>query len=198
MSRKFLSRKLVVVIAVVTLAALFGRIAMSDPPRDQDPPAKVKLESATFGSGCFWCTEAVFQELEGVYGVQSGYSGGKTVDPTYEQICEGDTGHAEVVQVSFDPQVVAYADLLEVFWKTHDPTTLNRQGPDVGSQYRSAIFFHTHEQEAAARASIERLSSEGRWPRPIVTQVERAGDFYRAEDYHQQYVARRGGSSCHF
>ncbi len=172
---------------------------MSDPPRDQDPPAEAKLESATFGSGCFWCSEAVFQELEGVYSVQSGYSGGDKPDPTYEQVCEGDTGHAEVVQITFDPKVVAYADLLEVFWKTHDPTTLNRQGADVGTQYRSVIFFHNDEQRQLAEQYKKKLDASGAFKSPLVTEIAPLKKFYPAEDSHQNFYARnRFNGYCQF
>ncbi len=152
---------------------------------------------ATFGAGCFWGVEAAFRMVHGVTGTAVGYEGGQTQNPTYEQVCTDRTGHAEVVQVEFDPDQVGYEHLLEVFWKCHNPTTLNRQGPDVGTQYRSVIFFHSPEQEAAARKSLEEQDHSGRFGRPIVTQIEPAGTFYRAEEYHQQYLEKRGQGSCH-
>jgi peptide-methionine (S)-S-oxide reductase len=145
------------------------------------------LETATLGGGCFWCLEAVFEQLRGVGSVTSGYSGGSVVDPTYKQVCGGGTGHAEVVQVKFDPAIISYREVLEVFFAIHDPTTLNRQGADVGTQYRSAIFYHAPEQQSAAESLIAELTSAKIWPRPIVTQVVPFEAFYRAEDYHQGY-----------
>jgi peptide-methionine (S)-S-oxide reductase len=152
---------------------------------------------ATFGAGCFWGVEAEFRRVEGVTATAVGYSGGNLKNPSYHDVCTDTTGHAEVVQVEYDPAVVSYDDLLNVFWENHDPTTLNRQGPDIGRQYRSAIFFHTPEQEAAARASKARLEESGRFRRPIVTQIEPAAEFWRAEEYHQQYLEKRGLASCH-
>ncbi len=149
-----------------------------------------KLELATLAGGCFWCLEAVFRELEGVAHVQSGYTGGHLANPTYEQVCRGDTGHAEAVQIAFDPTVISYLDLLEVFFAVHDPTTLNRQGPDVGTQYRSAIFYHNEEQRRAAEAVIQDLSRRGIWDRPIVTELRPLEAFYPAEDYHREYFTR--------
>jgi peptide-methionine (S)-S-oxide reductase len=145
------------------------------------------VETATLGGGCFWCLEAVFEQLRGVEKVESGYAGGSVVDPTYQHVCTGATGHAEVVQVTFDPAVVSYRDVLEVFFATHDPTTLNRQGADVGTQYRSAIFYHTPEQREVAERLIVELNAARVWPGPIVTQVVPFEKFYRAEDYHQGY-----------
>lgn len=142
---------------------------------------------ATLGGGCFWCLEAVFDGLQGVTSVESGYAGGRTADPTYRQVCSGDTGHAEVVRVSFDPQVISYREILEVFFAIHDPTTKDRQGNDVGSQYRSVIFFHTPEQHQVAQQLIAELEAERVFSRPIVTELEPAGVFYEAEDYHQEY-----------
>ena len=145
-------------------------------------------EKATFGAGCFWGIEAEFRKVEGVVDVTVGYSGGALENPTYKDVCSGTTGHAEVVEVEYDPSKVSYEELLEVFWENHDPTTLNRQGPDVGTQYRSAIFFHTPEQEAAARASKER--AQDRFKKPIVTEITPAAEFYRAEEYHQRYFEK--------
>ena len=152
---------------------------------------------ATFGAGCFWGVEATFRQLEGVTGTAVGYLGGTMENPSYKDVCTGRTGHAEVVEVEYDPARVSYDRLLDVFWENHDPTTLNRQGPDTGTQYRSAIFFHDDEQRAAAVASKERQTASGRFKRPIVTEITAAGPFYRAEDYHQQYLEKRGLASCH-
>ncbi|HEX8531167.1 MAG TPA: peptide-methionine (S)-S-oxide reductase MsrA [Cytophagales bacterium] len=145
------------------------------------------LETATFGAGCFWCVEAVFQQLEGVKTVVSGYTGGKVENPTYRQVSAGTTGHAEVIQLTYDPKVVTFPELLEVFWQTHDPTTLNRQGADVGTQYRSAVFYHTPEQKELAEKYKKELDAAGAFNGPIVTEIVPAGKFYRAEDYHQNY-----------
>jgi peptide-methionine (S)-S-oxide reductase len=155
------------------------------------------MEKATFGAGCFWGVEAAFRSTKGVKATAVGYEGGSMDNPSYEDVCTGRTGHAEVVQVEYDPSEISYEELLNVFWDNHNPTTLNRQGPDVGTQYRSVIFFHSPEQEAAARASMEQLSRSGRFSRPIVTQIEPAKPFYRAEEYHQQYLEKRGLASCH-
>jgi len=145
------------------------------------------LQVATFGSGCFWCTEAVFQQLKGVQSVASGYSGGYVKNPTYRQVCSGTTGHAEVIQVTYDPAVVTYAELLEVFWKTHDPTTLNRQGFDTGTQYRSVVFFHNDLQKREAERYKAKLDAAGIFSDPIVTEITKCSEFYPAEDYHQNY-----------
>jgi peptide-methionine (S)-S-oxide reductase len=154
------------------------------------------MEKATFAAGCFWGVEAAFRQVEGIAATAVGYSGGHVPNATYKQVCSGDTGHAEVVQVEFDPAKVSYDQLLNVFWENHDPTTLNRQGPDVGEQYRSAIFFHTPEQQAAAIASKEKLQASGKFKRPIVTEITPASDFFKAEDYHQQYLEKRGLAHC--
>ena len=155
------------------------------------------MELATFGAGCFWGVEAKFQQLPGVLETAVGYEGGSTENPSYRDVCTDLTGHAEVVQLTYDPERVTYAQLLELFFALHDPTQLNRQGPDWGTQYRSAIFFHTPQQEAEARAMIDRLAAEKRFPRPIVTQLVPAQTFWRAEDYHQKYLQKRGALSCH-
>ncbi len=154
------------------------------------------MERATFAAGCFWGVEAAFRQIEGVAGTTVGYSGGSFANPTYKDVCSGKTGHAEVVEVEFDPAKVSFDRLLDVFWENHDPTTLNRQGPDVGEQYRSAIYFHTPQQKAAAEASKEKLQSSGKYKRPIVTEIAPASEFYRAEDYHQQYLEKRGLAHC--
>ena len=144
-------------------------------------------ELATFAGGCFWCIEEIFRQQPGVLKVVSGYTGGETKNPTYREVCAGDTGHAEAVQITFDPQVISYEKLLAVFWTAHDPTTLNRQGADVGTQYRSAIFTHSDAQAAAARAALEAENRSGHFARPLVTEIAPAGPFYPAEDYHQEY-----------
>jgi peptide-methionine (S)-S-oxide reductase len=154
-------------------------------------------EKATFAAGCFWGVEDAFRSFPGVTDTAVGYTGGTTKNPTYEQVCTDRTGHAEAVLVEYDPAEVSYEELLELFWKLHDPTTKDRQGPDVGSQYRSAIFYHSEAQRAAAEESKQRLEKSSRHCRPIVTKIEPASDFYRAEDYHQQYLAKRGQKSCH-
>ncbi len=150
-----------------------------------------KIETAMFGAGCFWGVEATFRKVKGVVSTAVGYSGGTFKNPTYEDVCSGKTGHAEVVQVKYDPKIVSYEDLLDVFWRCHDPTTLNRQGPDIGTQYRSVIFYYDVDQKTAAIASKERMQESGRLKRKIVTEIVRASEFYRAEEYHQQYMEKR-------
>jgi peptide-methionine (S)-S-oxide reductase len=155
------------------------------------------MAKATFAAGCFWGVEATFRQLPGVISTRVGYTGGKLADPTYEDVCTDGTGHAEAVEVDYDPAKLSYDKLLEVFWENHDPTQLNRQGPDWGTQYRSAVFFHDPEQQAAALASKEKLGKSGRYSKPIVTQIVPAVTFYPAEDYHQQYLEKRGLATCH-
>ena len=150
------------------------------------------MAKATFGAGCFWGIEAAFRKVPGVIDAAAGYMGGTLENPTYEDVCTGSTGHAEVVEVDYDPSKIGFDDLLDVFWRAHDPTTMNRQGPDVGSQYRSAIFWHSPEQEAAAIASKEKLQASGRFTDPIVTEIAPASAFYRAEEYHQRYLEKKG------
>jgi peptide-methionine (S)-S-oxide reductase len=145
------------------------------------------LDTATFGAGCFWCVEAVFQEVKGVMSVTSGYAGGFVKNPSYKEVCSGQTGHAEVAQLVFDPSVVSFADLLEIFWKTHDPTTLNRQGNDAGTQYRSSVFYHNEDQKEKAKFYLKKLDESGAYPDPIVTTIELFENYYPAEDYHQNY-----------
>jgi peptide-methionine (S)-S-oxide reductase len=157
-----------------------------------------QTETAIFAAGCFWGVEQTFRQTEGVLETSVGYTGGHTVDPTYKQVCSGRTGHAEAVRVVYDPQQVSYDELLDIFWSNHDPTTPNRQGPDVGEQYRSVIFTTTDAQTETARASKEALDASGRFSRPIVTQIAPAEEFYRAEEYHQQYYEKKGGGTCHF
>ena len=154
------------------------------------------MEKATLAAGCFWGVEAAFRQVKGVASTSVGYTGGTSKDPTYKEVCSGGTGHAEAVEVEYDPSKVSYDELLAVFWENHNPTTLNRQGPDVGTQYRSAIFYHTSEQKAAAEASKERLQKSDRYSRPVVTEITPASEYYRAEDYHQQYFEKRGLSHC--
>ena len=186
---------------IIALIALLG----FTPAATASPAAKgartmnktTTVEKATFAAGCFWGVEAEFRQIKGVVSTQVGYTGGRTANPSYEDVCTDRTGHAEAVEVTYDPSRVKYEDLLHVFWTNHDPTTLNRQGPDVGEQYRSAIFFHSPAQEAAAKASKAALESEHRYKRPITTQILAAGPFYRAEEYHQQYLEKRGLSTCH-
>ncbi len=154
------------------------------------------MEKATFAAGCFWGVEAEFRNIKGVVDTTVGYTGGTFPNPTYKDVCTGSTGHAESVQVEFDPSQVSYQQLLDAFWEMHDPTTLNRQGPDFGTQYRSAIFFHTPEQEKIARSAKEKLEAYGRFGRTIVTEIKPASEFYRAEEYHQRYLEKRGAASC--
>lgn len=152
------------------------------------------MEKATFAAGCFWGVEAAFRQVKGVVSTTVGYTGGSFKDPTYEDVCSGKTGHAEAVEVEYDPSHISYEELLTVFWEIHDPTTLNRQGPDIGAQYRSAIFCQTPEQQSAAIASKEKLQHSGRYKNPIVTAITPASQFYRAEEYHQQYFEKRGSA----
>jgi peptide-methionine (S)-S-oxide reductase len=154
-------------------------------------------ETATFAAGCFWGVEATFRQLPGVLATRVGYTGGKTKNPSYEDVCTDRTGHAEAVEVEYDPSQVSYDDLLKIFWENHDPTTLNRQGPDVGTQYRSVIFYHTDAQRDAAIASRDRLAQAHTFKRPIVTQIVPAEPFFAAEEYHQRYLEKRGMASCH-
>lgn len=186
--------------SAAAVAAFFGgSLAMSEP---QNAPAATSsagtaqgLEKATFGSGCFWCTEAVFQRLKGVKSVVSGYAGGHVKNPTYQQVCEGNTGHAEVIQVAFDPKIISFDELLEVFWKTHDPTTLNRQGNDFGPQYRSAVFWSTEEQRKKAEHYKKKLEEARAFPKPIVTEIAPLKEFYPAEGHHQDYYNRNPNQS---
>ncbi len=155
------------------------------------------MEQAMFGAGCFWGVEAVFQNMSGVLQTRVGYAGGHTKNPTYREVCTDLTGHAEVVYIEYDPMVISYADLLRAFWENHDPTTLNRQGPDTGSQYRSAVFYYTEAQKLEAEKQKTELNVSGRFKRPIVTQISPAGEFTEAEEYHQKYLQKRGLHSCH-
>jgi peptide-methionine (S)-S-oxide reductase len=155
------------------------------------------IEIALFAAGCFWGVEAAFQNLPGVVSTRVGYTGGTAKNPTYQLVCSGTTGHAEAVEIEFDPEKIAYEQLLQVFWECHDPTQKNRQGPDIGDQYRSAIFYRTPAQEAAARASLKALDASGKYRKPIATEIVSAGPFYPAEEYHQRYLEKRGIAQCH-
>ena len=181
----------------VIFAGIFSLISCKNQPYQtknmNDIQTTLKTDTATFGTGCFWCTEAIFERLKGVIKVVSGYSGGVVPDPTYEEVSTGTTGHAECCQVIYDPSKISYDELLEVFWKTHDPTTLNRQGNDVGTQYRSVVFYHSPEQKEKAEHYKEELNKSGAFSKPIVTTVEPYKNFYSAEDYHQKYYEYNGG-----
>jgi peptide-methionine (S)-S-oxide reductase len=174
----------------------WGLSACQSPAQQNKKPTQTmqnnNLAIATFGAGCFWCVEAVFQQLKGVVKVESGYSGGDVPDPTYKMVCMGNTNHAEVCQITYDPTQISFEELLEVFWTVHDPTTLNRQGEDIGTQYRSVVFYHTDQQKALTEAWIKKLNSEKVFPNPIVTEVSPFGVFYKAEDYHQNYFNQNG------
>ena len=172
--------------SLVLALAMFAALATPAQSGD-DMNATAPTETATFAGGCFWCIEEIFRQQPGVLKVVSGYTGGETKNPTYREVCTGDTGHAEAIRITFDPRKIAYADLLAVFWKAHDPTQLNRQGADVGTQYRSAIFTHSEAQAAAAQADKAAENDSGRHARPLVTEIVPAGTFYPAEDYHQEY-----------
>jgi peptide-methionine (S)-S-oxide reductase len=162
------------------------QVNFTDTMKDNEPPTNATTEIATLGAGCFWCVEAIFQQLKGVHKVESGYAGGDVKNPSYKQVTSGKTGHAEVVQITFDPKTITFEELLEVFWSTHDPTTLNRQGADIGTQYRSAIFYHSPQQKASAEKSKTEVAPQI-WDDPIVTEITPINDFYVAEDYHQDY-----------
>lgn len=190
-------RKLLIVLLILVTAALtiFG-IAQSHEKKsdgkvtmDKEVNTNEMAATATFGSGCFWCTEAVFERIEGVIKVESGYSGGSVENPSYKEVTTGSTGHAEVVQIKYNPEVITYPELLEIFWKTHDPTTLNRQGADVGTQYRSVIFYHNGEQKKLAEEYKKKLDESGAFNDPIVTEITAFDKFYKAEEYHQDYYA---------
>ena len=192
MKYAFLLSNLVAAVVVATSCAAEPEVrpASAAAPTTGDTQMSDQLETATFGAGCFWCTEAFFQEMKGVQSVVSGYTGGKIENPSYKQVCSGDTGHAEVVRVTYDPTRVSYQALVNRFFETHDPTTLNRQGADVGTQYRSAIFYHTPEQKRVAEATRDRLVSENAFGKPIVTEIVDAREFYEAETYHQDYFRK--------
>jgi peptide-methionine (S)-S-oxide reductase len=178
--------------SALMLASCNPSTTQKNPMREEIIPAGIKTETATFGTGCFWCTEAIFQELKGVLKVTSGYSGGTVKNPSYEDVCTGTTGHAECLQVVYDPAVISYDELLEVFWESHDPTSLNRQGNDVGTQYRSVIFYHNAEQKKKAEEYKAKLDKSGAYDKPIVTEISPYAAFYAAEDYHQDYYRLHG------
>ncbi len=191
--------------AIILLAMAFTACAETNTKKNismmsNEPiPKGVKTDTATFGEGCFWCTEAFFQRLNGVHAVLSGYGGGFVENPTYEQVCDKTTGHAELARIIYDPSVITYDELLEVFWKTHDPTTRNQQGNDVGPQYRSVVFYHNEEQKQKALHYKEKLDKSGAWDRPIVTDIEPFKNFYPAENYHQNYYNdNQGQGYCRF
>lgn len=165
---------------------------ISNPSMEKNIDNTAQLDTATFGNGCFWCTEAIFQDIKGVVKVTSGYSGGTVVNPTYKQICTGTTGHAEALQIIFNPAIVSYSELLQMFWYSHDPTTLNSQGNDVGTQYRSVVFYHTDEQKKEAEFYKKKLDEEKVFEKPIVTEITAFQKFYPAEDYHQNYYKENG------
>jgi peptide-methionine (S)-S-oxide reductase len=188
---------------LTTLSVLSSSCAQKENPnkamKEQKIADGMKTDTATFGTGCFWCTEAIFQQLEGVLKVTSGYSGGHVANPTYEQVCNKNTGHAEAVEIVYDPSRISYDELLEVFWKVHDPTTLNRQGNDVGPQYRSVIFYHNNEQKDKAEHYKNELDKSGSWDNKIVTAIEPFSNFYVAENYHQNYYDNNGSQPyCYF
>ncbi len=183
----------IAILIIISLALTAGYIE-TKPETQKNGNDKMeqntKLEKATFGEGCFWCSQAIFERVKGVESVNAGYSGGTTDDPNYEEVCTGNTGYAEVVQITFNPKVVSYDELLKIFWKTHDPTTLNRQGADVGTQYRSVIFYHNNEQKEKAEHYKKALDKSGAYNNPIVTRIVTFKKFYKAEDYHQDYFAK--------
>jgi len=184
----------------LALSLAAGEVSMSESPDMKTTPENAgRTETATFGAGCFWCTEAVFQRMEGVIKVTSGYAGGQMKNPTYRQVCTGETGHAEVTQVEYDPSKVSYQELLDLFWQMHDPTTLNRQGADEGTQYRSVIFYHSDEQRRLAEESKQKMDESGKFRDPIVTEISPAPEFYAAEEYHQDYYEQnRRAPYCMF
>jgi len=179
-----------IILSLVFSIALFGFPTVGQTNKNNftlKKGADIKLEKATFGSGCFWCTEAFFERVNGVQEVESGYAGGTITNPTYEQVCSGTTGSAEVIQINYDPDIITYDELLEIFWKTHDPTTLNQQGNDMGTQYRSVIFYHNDEQKKKAEEYKKVLDKSGAWENPIVTSIEQYNNYSKAEIYHQNY-----------
>jgi len=190
------------IIYLILITSLFG--AGLSPNMYKNSPGnestdKNIMETATFGAGCFWCVEAIFEELEGVDDVISGYAGGKISNPSYSEVCSGMTGHAEVCRIEFDPSVISYDELLEIFWKTHDPTTLNRQGADIGTQYRSVVFYHAEEHKVIAENYKKALNKSGAWHKPVVTEISPAPEFYEAEAYHQDYFKKNlHNSYCQF
>jgi peptide-methionine (S)-S-oxide reductase len=188
-----------ILIFAVSFAACGQKQETKTEPKQVKKTSNIKMETATFANGCFWCTEAVFQQLKGVDSVASGYMGGAVENPTYKQVCTGETGHAECLQIVYDPSVISFDELLEVFWKTHDPTTLNRQGNDSGTQYRSGVFYHSEEQKKLAEKYKKEINESGAYSKPIVTEITAASKFYKAEDYHQNYFNENGEQPyCHY
>jgi peptide-methionine (S)-S-oxide reductase len=188
-------------LSMIGLASLFGPAKKSNDQGDNTSAAvnNAKMDTATFGTGCFWCTEAVFQQVEGVSKVVSGYSGGSVEKPTYKQVCTGTTGHAECLNIIYDPSKITFDELLEIFWQVHDPTTLNRQGNDIGTQYRSVVFYHNEAQKAKVEKYRAELDKSGAWDKPVVTALEPFKKFYPAEDYHQNYFKENGSEPyCQF
>src|ERR1700730_6245657 len=188
-----------ILLSAISLVSCNSSSIQNKAMNEETVPAGIKTDTATFGTGCFWCTEAVFQELKGVLKVTSGYSGGNVKNPSYEQVCSGTTGHAECLQIIYDPKVISFDELLEVFWEAHDPTTLNRQGNDAGTQYRSVIFYHNQEQKKKAEEYKVKLDRSGAYNNPIVTEITPFSNFYPAEDYHQDYYRLHGSQPyCSF
>lgn len=179
------------------LAAASGLLLIAAAGYTSAEEGAVKTEKATFAAGCFWGVESAFRQISGVVDTQVGYTGGQTASPTYKEVCTDTTGHAEAIEITFDPSRVSYRKLVELFFKMHDPTQMNRQGPDVGTQYRSAIFYHSPEQKAAAETSKAALDKSGKYKKPVATQILPAAPFYRAEEYHQRYFEKNGGPACH-
>lgn len=199
--RRFLPGFMILLAAVLVVAAFAGgrpRVKAASKTTGQHQKVEnSKMEKATFAAGCFWGVEETFRQIKGVTDTMVGYTGGTTENPTYEQVCRSKTGHAEAVQVTYDPTKVTYEQLLDVFWKNHDPTQVDRQGPDYGTQYRSVIFYHTPQQQKIALESKNKLDKSGKYSKPIATQIVPAVEFYKAEDYHQKYLEKRGLSNCH-
>jgi peptide-methionine (S)-S-oxide reductase len=204
--KTILNSKTAEILTLSAIIAIFGcqrkqETTKMTEPVDSNTNKKVEdaqqYETATFAAGCFWGVEATFRQIKGVISTLVGYTGGTKPNPTYREVCSKTTGHAEAVQVIYDPKIISYEQLLDVFWNNHNPTQYNRQGPDIGDQYRSAIFFHSFEQEAAAKASKEKLEKSGKFNRPIVTQIVPAETFYRAEEYHQRYLEKQGLQICY-
>lgn len=192
-------KKILTLLSLVTTIVSCAQPKQNEKTKTMDMSTTTNTDTATFGTGCFWCTEAIFQQVEGVIKVTSGYSGGHTENPDYKEVCTGTTGHAECLNIIYDPAKVSFDDLLEIFWQVHDPTTLNRQGNDVGTQYRSVIFYHNDEQKAKAEKYKAELDKSGAWDNPVVTTLEPFTRFYAAEDYHQNYYNdNQGQGYCQF
>lgn len=188
-----MSRLTLIILALLLVTGCQSKTPKNDKQMDVNANG-IKTDTATFAAGCFWCVEAIFQDLKGVLSVTSGYTGGKIKNPSYKEVCTGLTGHAEACQIIYDPKVISYDELLEAFWASHDPTTLNRQGADQGTQYRSAIFYHNEQQKQLAEAYKSKLNSEKAFDKPIVTEISAVGPFYKAEDYHQNYYNENGNA----